>query len=225
MSLAEGKIVELSETDFVDVRAAIEQWQHFPASTISHHGQRCCRIAREWLFSTDYSQLNGENILSGPRWLRQKFTWGPSPWPISWCEAVERKTLDCGALAALTHELFAARGVQSFPAQFIQQYSENATRQWCSKWDACATPVHWIRESLIYHEGCAVVMQGDEIKLWDPSAGWWVNQRQFGGYGGVLAIRLFADELAECPRNLVWGRHHVIPNQWQRIETAQADFA
>lgn len=225
MSLAEDKVIELNETDLVDTEAAIERWQHFPASTISHHGRRCCRIAREWIFSTDYSQLNGENLLAGPRWLRQKFTWGPSRWPISWCEAVEQKTLDCGALASLAQEVFSSRGVRSFQAQFIQQFSENATRQWRSKWDAGASSAHWIREDLIYHEGCAVVVRENEIKLWDSSAGWWINPKQFGGYGGLLAFRVFFPEQMGAPYSFNWGKHRIIPNQWQKVGRARGDFS
>lgn len=225
MSLAEGKIVELNETDLVDTEAAIERWQYFPASAISHHGRRCCRIAREWIFSTDYSQLNGENLLAGPRWLRHKFNWGPSHWPISWCEVVEEKTLDCGALASLANEVFNARGVKSFQAQFIQQFSENATRQWRSKWDAKEASSHWIKEDLIYHEGCAVLVRENEIKLWDSSAGWWINPKQFGGYGGLLALRVFAPAQMDTPYSFNWGRQRIIPNQWQKVERARAEFS
>lgn len=224
MSLAEAKLIELNETAFVDVEAAIERWQHFPASMISHHGRRCCRIAREWIFSTDYSQLNGENLLAGPRWLRHKFTWGPSPWPISWCEVVERKTLDCGALAALACAVFTARGVPSFPAQLIQQFSENAARQWSCKWTSEDSSTHWIKEDLIYHEGSAVLVRENEIRLWDPSAGWWVSPKQFGGYGGLLALRVFASDWAG-PTGFKWGEQLIAPNQWQRIERARGDFA
>jgi hypothetical protein len=224
MSLAEAKLIELNESTFADVEAAIERWQYFPASTISHHGRRCCSIAREWIFSTDYSQLNGENLYTGPRWLRSKFTWGPSPWPISWCEVVERKMLDCGALAALACEVFAARGVRSFPAQLIQQFSETAARQWSSKWKAEESSVHWIKEDLIYHEGSAILLRDNEIRLWDPSAGWWVNPKQFGGYGGLLALRVFADE-ADGLTELTWGSQRFIPNRWQKIEAARGDFA
>lgn len=224
MSLVEAKLIELNEAAFVDVDAAIERWQHFPPSAISHHGRPCCRVAREWLFSTDYSQLNGESILAGPRWLRHKFTWGPSPWPLPWCEAVERKTLDCGALAALAHELFTVRGVRSFPVQFIQQFSEDATRQWTCKWGAENSTVHWINEDLIYHEGCAVLVRDGEIKLWDSSAGWWVNSRQSGGYGGLLALRIFASS-SDAPTEFTWGARRIHPNNWQKIGRADGDFA
>jgi hypothetical protein len=223
MSLAEDKI-EFDEIDFADTHTAMQKWQLCPASAISHHGEQCCQIAREWVLSTDYSQLNAGNPLTGPRWLRQKYTWGPSSWPIYWCEAVEKKTLDCGALAALAQEVFAARGVRCYPAQFIQQYSEDATRQWSKRWDADDVSVHWIKEDLIYHEGCAVVVRDNEIRLWDASAGWWVNPKQFGGYGGLLALRI-CDTHGNSPAEFIWGTQHISPNQWQKIERARGDFA
>ncbi|HZH31901.1 MAG TPA: hypothetical protein VEY11_14140 [Pyrinomonadaceae bacterium] len=223
MSLAEGKI-EFNETDFADTSAAMQKWQNFPASTISHHGTQCCHLAREWVLSTDYSRLNAGNTLTGPRWIRQKYTWGPSTWPIYWCEAVERKTLDCGVLAALTQEVFAARGVKSYHAQFIQQYTEEATRQWAISWNNSDASVHWIKDDLIYHEGCAVVVRDNEIRLWDPSAAWWVNPKQFGGYGGLLALRVFVPQ-ANAPAELVWGTQRISPNHWQKIERARENFA
>jgi len=224
MSLAEGKI-EFDETDFADTSAAMQKWQHFPASTISHHGGQCCQLAREWIISTDYSQLNAGNPLTGPRWIRQKYTWGPSTWPIHWCEAVEQNKLDCGALAALTQEVFAARGVKSYHAQFIQQYSEDATRQWAKSWNSGDAGVHWIKEDLIYHEGCAVLVRDNEVRLWDPSAGWWVNPKQSGGYGGLLALRIFVTPQVNLPTELIWGKQRIIPNQWQKIERVRGDFA
>ncbi|HEX8138169.1 MAG TPA: hypothetical protein VF544_11310 [Pyrinomonadaceae bacterium] len=224
MSLAEGKaLIEVNEADFVDTTAAVECWQHFPASVILHHGKRCCRIAREWIFSMDYSQLNGESALAGPRWIRLKYKWGPSKWPLIWCEAVEQKSLDCGALAAIAQEVFTARGVRSYPAQLVQQYDEDTTRHWQGKWSAEEASVHWIKEDLIYHEGCAVVSRGDEIKVWDASAGWWINPKQFGGYGGLLLLRVFAPQ-ADASALFKWGQHTIAPNRWQKIERARRDF-
>jgi hypothetical protein len=218
MSLVEdNQLLEVSETDFVDTGSAIEKWQNFPASAILHHGKPCCRIAREWIFSTDYAQLNGEHPLTGPRWIRQKHKWGPSRWPISWCEAVEQKTLDCGALAAMAHEIFTVRGIVSYPAQFIQQYSKDATLHWQKKWDDEEVSTHWISEDLIYHEGCAVVVRDKEIKLWDPSAGWWINPKQFGGYGSLLVLRVFAPHI-DSSTDFNWGTHRIAANQWQKIE-------
>jgi hypothetical protein len=226
MSLAEGKVlIDLNESDLLDTEAAIEKWQHFPASSISHHGRRCCRLAREWVFSMDYSQLNGESLLAAPRWLRQKFDWGPSPWPLTWCEAVEQESLDCGALASLAHEIFTARGVKSFPTQFIQQYSEQAARHWHKQWNAEGTPANWIKEDLIYHEGCAVVVRDNEIRIWDPSASWWMNPKQLGGYGGILAIRIFDTMQNGSSSSFNWGKHRLTANQWQKVERGRTDFA
>jgi hypothetical protein len=225
MSLAEGKI-EVNETDFIDASAAMMKWQDFPPSVISHHGQACCDVAREWMLSMDFSQLSAGNPLTGPRWLRQKYNWGPSSWPIHWCEAAEKKTLDCGALAAIAHEIFVARGVTSFPVQLIQQYSEVAAHHWQKGWAEASSVSHWIMDDLIYHEGCAVALRDNELKIWDPTASWWVNPKQFGGYGGVLVLRLFNQAQAATPTlGFKWGAHRIYLNRWQKIERARGDFA
>lgn len=234
MSLVEDKIDLSVDTDLAEAQAAaaaLEKWLYFPASTISHHGKACCEIAREWFIATDFSQLNGGNPLTGPRWLRQKYAWGASHWAMYWCEAMREKTLDCGALAALAQTLFTARGVRSFPAQFIQQYNAHATCHWLKSWEESGATnsgsnnleVHWIEDDLIYHEGCAVVVRGNEIKFWDATASWWMNPRQYGGYGGLLAARLFSTP-DDSPSELVWGAHRIVPNQWNKIERVGIDF-
>ena len=217
MSLVRDKeVIDVSESDFIDPTPGMRKWQHFPASYMSHHGEACCDIAREWMLGNDYSQLNAGDVLTGPRWLRQKFAWGPSHWPLYWCDAVERKTLDCGALAALSRELFIGRGVESHPAQLIQQYSDDAARHWHKNWEGDGASAHWIEDDLIYHEGCAVVAPGGEIKIWDSTASWWVNPRQFGGYAGLLVLLVFA--LAEQASPFFrWGTHCIVPYEWQNI--------
>jgi hypothetical protein len=189
------------------------RWESFPYSCISHHGAECCDIAREWVMAYDFAQLNGADRASGPRWLRKRWTWGPSPWPIHWCEAVERDTLDCGVLGCMARELFAERGLVSFPAQFVQQYSADATAQWLGKWDAEKVSTHWIDDDVIYHEACALVSGEGEVRLFDPSAGWWVNPRQAGGYGGLLAARIFDGE----GRIWRWGEHSLRGDEWTKV--------
>ncbi|HYJ31525.1 MAG TPA: hypothetical protein VEW25_14435 [Allosphingosinicella sp.] len=204
----------VDEPQILDRPCPSTRWEQFPYSSIAHHGEACCDVAREWVMSYDFAQLNGADAASGPRWLRQKWKWGPSPWPIHWCEAVERDTLDCGALGCMARELFAERGLQSFPAQFVQQYDEGATSQWFGKWDAEQVSTHWIDEDVIYHEACALVSGDGEVKLFDPSAGWWVNSRQAGGgYGGLLAVRLFDGD----GRAWRWGRHTLRGDEWTKI--------
>ena len=193
------------------------RWEAFPYSCIAHHGAQCCDVAREWVMAYDFAQLNGAERMSGPRWLRKRWTWGPSPWPLHWCEAVERDTLDCGALGCMARELFAERGLTSFPAQFVQQYTTDATSQWLAKWGGEEVSTHWIDEDLIYHEACTLVSDEGEVKLFDPSAGWWVNPRQAGGYGSLVAVRIFAEGQWGGGDGFLWGEHRIKPNEWHHI--------
>ena len=77
----------------VEKKTFFEPWKDWQASQISHHGKLCCEIAREWVTATDFSELRGDCAFTGPRWLRQKFNWGASTFPIYWCEAVRRRLL------------------------------------------------------------------------------------------------------------------------------------
>jgi hypothetical protein len=226
MSSAVGReLIDINQTGLVDAPACPSvRWEQWPASRIAHHGAACCDAAREWVLAFDYSQLNAGDPLTGPRWLRHKFKWGPSGWPMHWCEAARRETLDCGALASLTQEIFTARGVRNFPAQLVQQYSHEATRHWMLNWEGEQVACGWISDDTIYHEACAVVTGGDEIRVWDPTASWWVNPKQFGGYGGLLALRIL-DPAGAAPAALKWGSHGITPNRWHQIERARPDFA
>src|SRR4028118_684722 len=60
------------------------KWETFPYSQLLHHGEACCNIAREWLVAMDFAQLNGGDLMSGPRWMRKNYEWGPSIWPLHW---------------------------------------------------------------------------------------------------------------------------------------------
>lgn len=191
------------------------KWQNWNASQILHHGGACCETARTWLFAMDFSELGGASRLTGPRWLRKRFEWGPTRWHIHWCEAVRQTTLDCGAQAALATAIFQRRGVICHPVQLVQRFSREATLHWTQKWTSMATPVDWINDDLIYHEGCAVVVNKNEIKIWDASAGWWIAPEQGDGYGSLLALRIVAPPDARRPFD--WGRHRIEPNHWRRL--------
>jgi hypothetical protein len=193
------------------------RWEQFPYSCFTHHGDACCDVAREWVVAMDFAQLNGGDLSSGPRWMREKYEWGPSSWPMHWCDVVERKVIDCGAHAAMAHEAFTARGVTAFRAQFVQRYSTDATDQWKSKWGDEEVSDHWIDEDLIYHEGNALLVGEDEVKLWDSSAGWWINPRQAGGYGSLVAVRIFAEGQWGGGDGFRWGEHRIKPNEWHQL--------
>ena len=194
-----------------------DRWEQFPYSRLSHHGAACCETAREWVRAMDFAQLNGGHETSGPRWLRQRYKWGPSAWPMHWCDVVKRKTIDCGAHAALALEAFQARGLTAFPAQLVQKYSEDATDQWRGKWAEEDVSCHWLDGEHIYHEATALLVGEDEVKIWDGSAGAWVNPRQAGGYGSLVAVRLFADGQWGGGDGLRWGERRLKPNQWNAL--------
>lgn len=194
-----------------------EQWQHWQPSQISHHGKLCCEITREWITATDYSQLNGDGLFTGPRWLRQKFKWGASAFPIHWCEAVRRDTLDCGALAALAEEVFRARGVKNYRVQLVQKFSDVATAQWTNSWAAEGCEhLPWVNGEMIYHEGNAIETGSGKIKVWDASAGWWVDPKPANGYGSLLAIRVSGVNLPSG-RTFAWGEHSLKAGKWKEI--------
>ena len=194
-----------------------DRWTDFPHSNFSHHNEACCEIARQWVTAMDYAQLTGGGLTSGPRWLRQKYKWGPSPWPMHWCEAVKRKTIDCGAHAALALEAFRARGLEAFPAQLVQRYSAEATEQWQAKWSGEDVSCHWLDGEHIYHEVTALIVGEDEVKIWDGSAGSWVDPRQGAGYGSLVAVRICAEGSFGGGDGLRWGDRRLKPGAWVRI--------
>jgi hypothetical protein len=212
----ETKIIETNGNGFHKSAEVYEKWQDWHASEISHHGKMCCEIAREWITSTDFSELGGASIFTGPRWLRLKFNWGASSFPIYWCEAVRKKTLDCGALAAMASTVFTARGVKNYRVQMVQRYSEASTSQWSNSWSETSEQLRWMNNDLIYHEGCAIEAGGGEIKIWDASAGWWVDPKSKDGYGALLAVRLSALNLSPNI-SFTWGQHQLNACQWTNV--------
>ena len=191
-----------------------EPWKDWEPSRVSHHGAMCCEIAREWIIDTDFSVLNGANPLTGPRWLRQRFEWGPGVYPLHWCEVPKKTALDCGILAAISYELFTHRGVRAFRAQLVQEFADSASAHWRSAWEGDSAITAWIEGKVIYHEGCAVIGRSNEIKLWDSSAGWWVDPKTTSGYGSILAVKISANEDIT---DLQWGHHRLTTNRWTEL--------
>ncbi len=220
MYLVEGNTAALERLDgeLAPQRLASETWENFPYSSLSHHGSACCDIAREWVLTMDFAQLNGADLSSGPRWLRAKYKWGPSPWPMHWCEVVRRKVIDCGAHAALSREALSARGLTAFPAQLVQLYTRDATEQWRRSWSEEQASCHWLDGEHIYHEVTALLVGKDEVKIWDGSAGSWIDPRQpGGGYGSVVAMRIFADPQFVPEHGFAWGERRIFANGWNQL--------
>lgn len=210
-SLAQPRMVE---------PASFARWSHFPVSQLSHHRQVCCEAARHWFRGMDFAQLNSGGIMSGPRWIRKKYEWGPSPWPLHWCEALNAKVIDCGAHAALAHEAFEARGLTSFRAQFVQAYDKRAVDQWRTRWGEDDVSDHWLGDGYIYHEGNALLVGPDEVKLWDGSAATWLNPNQTSGYGSVIAARLMAPSSQANLSEVSWGPHRLKFDEWRDLGSA-----
>ena len=218
--VADRPSMEMHKLNSINVEAAIERWQQSSPSTFGHHGRRCCSDARAWLFATDHSQLIGQHKLTGPRWLLTRYKWGPSLWPMTWCHAVDEKILDCGALAALSKDLFVAREVNCYSAQLIQQYTDVMTYHWSKKWASQLASTNWIHGALIYHEVCAIPVSRDEIKLWDPTAACWVSPTQNGGFGSVVALRVRTNN-SQTPDVVSWGKHKFATDQWQVFQSTR----
>lgn len=190
-----------------------KRWKEWEPSQISHHASTCCELVREWVGNMDCSALNGGKLQAGPRWIRQRFEWGPGTYPIHWCEVLKKSKLDCGVHAALAHEAFTRRGIKAFRAQLVQEFSHCATNQWRSSCEFDDTVSGWIGEDLIYHEACAVIVSRDRLKLWDSSAGWWIDPNTIIGYGSLRAVRI----VARSSETFKWGNHTLHSNEWSSL--------
>ena len=75
---------------------------------------------------------------------------------------------------------------------------------------------HWIDGDTIYHDGNAVMIGDDAVKLRDGSAGWWMNRRGEGGYGSLAAVRIEAD--IDGPADgLRWGERRIRLDHWTAV--------
>ena len=224
MFLAEVERLTSAGDPTASLETTVAAWQTIPASVVQDHGERCCRIARGWFFAMDHAHLSAGDVLLGPRWIRARYKWGPTRWPLYWCEAMNLKTLDCGALAALAVAAYQSRGVRCYTTQLVQRYSKHDARNWLRNWKEGEASINWIKDDLVYHEACAMVSAQNEIRIWDPTASWWVNPKQFAGYGAVLALRVLTSNTPHASY-LKWGTERIFVNNWQHVQPARADFA
>lgn len=216
MFLVAAEHPPLNPEEKIDPVSRDNVWADAPVSILADHGDVCCQLAREWVRCMDFAQLNGAGPFSGPRWLRERYKWGPSRWPLHWCEAVEADTIDCGAHAALAHEAFEARGVTCYRAQFIQEYDARATEQWRAIWRKKDVASSWLGDRYIYHEGNAILTGDQMMKLWDGSASSWINPMQSGGYGSLRAVRISSLD-SSASGQMKWGGRQIMPDEWHYL--------
>ncbi len=152
-----------------------------------------------------------------PSWLSQLFQWGPSVWPISWCQVVKEKTIDCGVFAALAREVFTAQGFDVYPAQALLSYNENCTNHWKDLWKTGMNKVEkrktgevfpWVGNKVVYHELCLIELSNQQAKFYDSTFGHWFEPTKRDGFGALISVR------SECPRLLRWGNHNLSCGEW-----------
>jgi hypothetical protein len=198
--------------DAVDTRDRTE-WAQASVSTLVDHGA-CCAAARGWVIamsrSLDFAATDGL-MFAAPRWLTQRWKWGPTRWPIAWCEAVDAKAIDCGVFAAFAREIFRAKGIEAFGGQVLRTCAEATTAHWRARWTSLPGAFNWIGERTVYHEVCVVRVGPAEARVYDPTDGIWLEPTAFRGHGAHVAIR------AEIPVALKWGPHTLVNGQWTEL--------
>lgn len=171
--------------------------QNQTPDVLMHKDSPCCHHARIWLQamarSFDFS-ITDASSLSGPGWLRQRYNWGPSPWPIHWCEAVNLTTIDCGLFRAFAVEIFRAKGVEAWPAQVLREQQEHATRHWVALWEKLPGSFQWAARGFVYHEVVAVRTNGHHCRIYDPTDGNWIDRTRVKGHNGHFAVRVESPE-------------------------------
>lgn len=162
-------------------------WAQSVPSTLSHHGTDCCTVARAWFLAMDASMWQGHG---GPAWIARKWPWGPSAWPLHWCQAMEMEELDCGAHQALSMEAFRARGMRVLPVQLVQRQEAHNMEHWHQRWsDGGASPA-WAQGAAGYHEACAVVDGQGRAEVWDATVNSWLTPDLVQGVRSIAAIRI-----------------------------------
>ncbi len=191
------------------------RWMEHPTSSILHHDRSCCEEARLWFLSYARTMEIGspsEQNIRAPSWLSKLFKWGPSQWPISWCDVVKEKMVDCGVFAALAREIFAAQGHQVHPAQALLHYNSECTSHWKDLWQEASKTKRdlfpWVGTEIVYHELCVLEMPDQRARVYDSTWGFWHVPYRRNGFGGLLAFR------TECPRLLRWGDKTISCGEW-----------
>ncbi len=199
------------------------RWIEHPSSSIVHHERSCCEEARLWFLAYARSMegwTSSQYQLKPPAWLSQLFTWGPSPWPISWCQVFKEKKIDCGVFAALAREVFKAQGFDAHPAQALLSYNQNCTEHWKDLWRKGSRKIDqnsrrevfpWVGDHVVYHEACILEMPNGEARFYDSTFSNWLEPQKRVGFGALLAVR------SECPRLLIWGDKTLSCGEWVEL--------
>jgi len=209
--------LEITLESMVHREKVARGWVEHPTSTLLHHEKACCDEARLWFLTLGRSMEGwsaGHFELKAPTWLSKKFEWGPSSWPMSWCELIKHEQIDCGVFAVLAREIFTAQGFKAHGGQVLVNYNKICTDHWKDFWidrmpnaEECKS-FNWIGENVVYHEVCIVEMPDQTAKVYDATFNQWYESEGRKGFGGLLAVR------SESPRLLRWGNHTLSYGEW-----------
>ena len=187
-----------------------------PPSRLSLHAARCCRDARGWFEAMARSHASrGANE---PVWITARWSWGPNPWPLCWCEALEATELDCGALAELAEAALKATGAEVCRVQLVESSHAEQVAHWQARWEEVRGAEPWIWGSLVYHEAVGV-LDGATLRVWDPTEGAWRTLTRGAATGRTVAIRLVSDSAAEVqtPHLLGWDGVELPIGRWTAL--------
>ena len=181
------------------------RWQE--VSDPVDHGTSCCAAARRWLGAI-HAAGGATAALSGLGWISDMYPWGPSQWPMSWCNLVEQEKLDCGAHAAVAREVVRAGGVELLGVQLLLWAGASDIAHWGATWREEGVAATWLFDAIYYHE--AVGLAGESLVVLDTTRNARVPPDAGPGNGSVAAIRVSGGD-AETLR---WGRYDLAVGQW-----------
>lgn len=161
----------------------------FPSILASHPGE-CCTVARGWFLAMSRSLWRGEG---GPTWIANRYPWGPSCWPLHWCEAVEADELDCGAHQALTVEAFRDRGIRVVPVQLVQRQERHNLGHFHGRWEEGGAALGWAGDGAAYHEAVATLVDG-RAEVWDATVNAWLSPAHVRGVRSIAGVRIGGPE-------------------------------
>lgn len=209
--------IRSASADSPALAEVIARWESRRPASVSAHEHAPCQEARQWLLTMDISRR--VEMTAPPIWIRDLFRWGPTEWPLHWCQLPTLPQLDCGGLAAVAEELISVRGAVAVPAEFIQRFSERDIAHWTSTWRASNAETDWMHPPFVYHEGVALLDWHGGVRLWDPTDNLWLDPVQEPGYGSTAAVRLDAGPRLSgyIGSHLRWGAHVLIRGSWTPI--------
>jgi len=174
------------------------------SSFLASHAGTCCIVARRWFDAL--ASAAGHQFPGPPTWIRERWSWGPTNWPLYWCEAVTAKALDCGALAALSRHAFEACGVRAYSVQLIERFDDRTVAHWKETWRGVRV-LPWWWGDLVYHEA-VVAFAGGSPFLWDPT-----DNRVLRPCGRAVCIRICPSDPPSCNRTHLDDAHGS-PSEW-----------